>query len=831
MVHFSSPDEHERLQVLYRYQILDTPPEAVFDRITVLATRVLNVPIALISLVERDRIFFKSRQGIDPPELDREGSWCGQAMFTQGIYWVADLLEHPIWCNHSFVTEKQLRFYAASPLCTTTGHRLGTLCVMDYHPHPLDEEKSAILAALGELVIEQMDLRLAASRLVTTEKALKHSESRFRQFVEQAADVFLIYDEMGFVLDTNQAACDFLGYSREELLHLPMHLITSRWHPQQCRTGLLTGQVHRQMDHYRCKDGTLMPVEVRLGWIEIDEQRWIHAIARDIRDRLIVERKLKQQADRQRLSYSLTQSLRRTLHLDDILRTTVAELCQLFATDRVAIFRFLDPHQGQVVAESVVSPWLSIQGEYFTDVCIHQTFEDLSRNQRVLIQHPNIEQSPLSLCHVELLRQLEVKAYCVLPIFLAQELWGLLVVHHCTAPRQWEEWEMGLLLDLANQLEIAIQHSQLYEKTQYQAQREQAIHQVVKTMRRSLNLDQIFSTVVNELGDLLAVDRVVIVEYRIQEKVWVHVAEYRKMAEFSSLLGQKIDDENNPIAARLKTLEIVQLDDTSHLHDPINKNLNENFGGAWLLIPLSYDDQLWGSLTLMRSPQRGQGWSPHEIEVAQEIADHLAIAIEQSCLYHQLEKANQELSQLACMDGLTGVANRRRFDEYFYRQWERGQQEEIPLSLILVDIDFFKPYNDTYGHQAGDDALRQVAQALTHSLSRNSDLVARYGGEEFALILPNTPLEQAQKIAAKIQTQVADLQIPHSASSISSWVTVSMGLATIIPEPHLSPQEFVTSVDCCLYQAKAKGRNRYVANSRNVVNFFTNHSPRKIDHG
>ncbi|WP_017306591.1 GAF domain-containing protein [Spirulina subsalsa] len=809
MVHFTSPDEHERLQVLYRYQILDTPPEAVFDRITALATRILNVPIALISLVERDRIFFKSRQGIDTPEVDREGSWCGQAMFAQGVYWVADLLEHPLWSNHSFVREKQLRFYAASPLCTTTGHRLGTLCVMDYHPHPLDGEKSAILAALGELVVEQMDLRLATRRLVTTEKALKHSESRFRQFVEQAADVFLIYDEMGFVLDTNQAACDFLGYSREELLRLPMHLITSHWHPQQYGTALLTGQVYRQMDHYRCKDGTLMPVEVRLGWIEIDEQRWIHAIARDIRDRLIVERKLKQQADRQRLSYSLTQSLRRTLHLDDILLTTVAELCQLFSTDRVAIFRFLNPHQGQVVAESVVPPWLSIEGEYFTDLCIQQTFENLSQQEQILIQHPNIDQGNLSLCHLELLRQLQVKAYCVLPIFLAQELWGLLVVHHCTAPRQWEEWEIDLLLELANQLAIAIQHSQLYEKTQYQAQREQTIHQVVKAMRRSLNLDTIFSTVVNSLGDLLFVDRVIIVEYRAEEKVWIHVAEYRKTSELASSIGDTIEDENNPIAERLKALKIVKIDDTMDLHDPINYNLSQNFGGAWLLIPLSYDNQLWGSLTLMRSPQRLQAWSPHEIKVAQEIADHLAIAIEQSCLYHQLEKANQELSQLACLDGLTGVANRRQFDEYFCLQWNRGEQEAIPLSLILVDIDFFKPYNDTYGHQAGDDALRQVAQALTHSVSQNSDLVARYGGEEFALILPNTPLEQAQKIAENIQAQVAALQIPHSASLISPWITVSMGLATIIPQPHLSPQEFVTSVDCCLYQAKAKGRNCY----------------------
>jgi GAF domain-containing protein len=194
--------ENQRLQALYRYNVLDTASEAAFDRITLLASRLLGVPISLVSLVDQDRIWFKSRQGLDCPQVDREGSFCSFAMYNQGVYCINNTLIDPQWCDHPLVTGGfGLRFYAAAPLCTSDGQRLGTLCVMDHHPHQLSELEVQTLESLGELVIEELDLRLASQRLQQTEIALMQSETRFRSLVEQAADGFLLHDFNGQILD------------------------------------------------------------------------------------------------------------------------------------------------------------------------------------------------------------------------------------------------------------------------------------------------------------------------------------------------------------------------------------------------------------------------------------------------------------------------------------------------------------------------------------------------------------------------------------------------------------------------------------------------------
>ncbi len=182
--------------------------------------------------------------------------------------------------------------------------------------------------------------------------------------------------------------------------------------------------------------------------------------------------------------------------------------------------------------------------------------------------------------------------------------------------------------------------------------------------------------------------------------------------------------------------------------------------------------------------------------------------IQQAQLYQQLEIANRELKRLAALDGLTGVANRRRFDEYLEAEWRRMARENLPLSLILCDIDFFKKYNDTYGHQAGDACLRQVANALDICAKRSIDLVARYGGEEFAVIMPNTTEVGACRVAEEIRMVVNSLEIAHSRSAVSQHVTLSLGIACMNPTPYTSPTALVAAADTALYRAKAEGRNQ-----------------------
>ena len=174
-----------------------------------------------------------------------------------------------------------------------------------------------------------------------------------------------------------------------------------------------------------------------------------------------------------------------------------------------------------------------------------------------------------------------------------------------------------------------------------------------------------------------------------------------------------------------------------------------------------------------------------------------------------LQLANQELHRLANLDGLTEVANRRRFDQYFDQEWRRAGRDHLPLSLILCDIDYFKNYNDYYGHQAGDACLRQVARSISQTLLRPADLVARYGGEEFAIVLPNTPLSGALHMAELLQAQIKKLDISHEQSNISSQITLSLGISSTVPTPLQEAHNLVAAADKALYAAKAKGRNTF----------------------
>ena len=172
----------------------------------------------------------------------------------------------------------------------------------------------------------------------------------------------------------------------------------------------------------------------------------------------------------------------------------------------------------------------------------------------------------------------------------------------------------------------------------------------------------------------------------------------------------------------------------------------------------------------------------------------------------ELSRSNRELKRLSSSDGLTGVANRRRFDEILAEEWQRAARTGMPLSLLFADIDFFKRYNDHYGHQAGDDCLKKVAEALQATVHRPADLVSRYGGEEFVLILPDTTSEGALAVANKILQNVETLNIPHEKSEAANHVTLSIGIATLRPEEGGSTEQLVHLADEALYRAKERGR-------------------------
>lgn len=174
----------------------------------------------------------------------------------------------------------------------------------------------------------------------------------------------------------------------------------------------------------------------------------------------------------------------------------------------------------------------------------------------------------------------------------------------------------------------------------------------------------------------------------------------------------------------------------------------------------------------------------------------------------QLERLNHQLEQLSLSDGLTGIANRRHFDQALRAEWTRAARNGTSVALALIDIDHFKRYNDTYGHQEGDRCLQRVATAIARGAFRPGDLVARYGGEEFAVIMANTSLSGARTVGARICEEIAALAIPHAASSAGPIVSLSIGIAAFPPDDDGNPEALIAAADGALYEAKGRGRNR-----------------------
>ena len=181
----------------------------------------------------------------------------------------------------------------------------------------------------------------------------------------------------------------------------------------------------------------------------------------------------------------------------------------------------------------------------------------------------------------------------------------------------------------------------------------------------------------------------------------------------------------------------------------------------------------------------------------------------------RLMEINVELQRLTHVDGLTGLSNRRYFDEYIAAQWKLAFRARSHLSLLMIDVDNFKLYNDTYGHLAGDEVLKSIATAMQKSFARQTDLTARFGGEEFVVVLPSTPLEPLELLGERLLRTVEELRIPHSASTVGDYVTISVGGAAAIPQQEGSFLQLIEIADGALYEAKESGKNRVVTRLAN----------------
>lgn len=232
---------------------------------------------------------------------------------------------------------------------------------------------------------------------------------------------------------------------------------------------------------------------------------------------------------------------------------------------------------------------------------------------------------------------------------------------------------------------------------------------------------------------------------------------------------------------------------------------------AEYLVPIRHRDEILGVLNLESVDPAI--FTPESIRAFDGIADQVAGAIRLARLNERLEIANRELQRLTRVDPLTGIANRRRFDEALDSEWRRAQREGGALSLLLIDADRFKDLNDAFGHQFGDACLERLAGLFVGELRRAADLVARYGGEEFGILLPGNDRREAAELAERLRARVEGESIEHPGTP-SERVTVSVGAATVEPRQDLRPEDLVAAADEALYRAKRAGRNRVVVADR-----------------
>ncbi len=357
---------------------------------------------------------------------------------------------------------------------------------------------------------------------------------------------------------------------------------------------------------------------------------------------------------------------------------------------------------------------------------------------------------------------------------------------------------------------------------QKQARQEKLLFQLSERIRDSLDVNFIIQTAAKEILHFLECDRVIISRL---DNIYNYIEEQTTKPGISEIPQESIVNkyfiQNEENVAEFTRGEIKAIEDIeeSNLDSFFLKNLQHFEVKATLTIPIIFNNNhnsdnsrpkasfLWGFLTVHQC-NHTRKWKPDEIQFIKSLVNQLAISIQQARLYHKLSTANIELKQLALRDPLTKVYNRRYFDDKLHQEWNRLRRIPSPLSIIMCDVDCFKSYNDTYGHQAGDKCLQMIADAISDMAKRPADCVARYGGEEFVIILPYTPARGALKVAEAIRNKISELNIAHSSSSVSSIVTVSMGIAGSIPNNEDNPILLLEAADHALYLAKAQGRNR-----------------------
>jgi PAS domain S-box-containing protein len=467
----SNTHEQARLAALRRYQILDTQPEQAYDNIAQLASFICGTSIALVNFIDENRQWFKAKLGIDVPEMPRSVGLSYLCLECRDIVVVKDTLEHEEYAANPVVAGyPYVRFYAGVPLISPDGQIIGTLCAIDPSPRELNQQQIDALLALARQVITELELRRNLAEKQRTEAFLRESDQRLKLALQAAKLGSWQLDLKTMELSTSSQCHINFGllpeteFTYSKLLEC-IHPDDRTYMQERVRQAIENHDDYEA--EYRCiwPDGSIHWVLAR-GVVICDAGKQpvrMIGVTLDVTERKQAEEELKQQNLRSQLFSEITLKIRESLQIEDILQTTVNEVQKLLQADRVLIFQLHPDGSGTVVQEAVLPGWPVVLGQNILDPCFQADYVEKYRQGRISAIF-DIEKAKILECHQEFLRQFGVKANLVVPILIREGIWGLLIAHQCAHPRRWNNFETQLLLQLANQIGIALSQAQLLEQ-------------------------------------------------------------------------------------------------------------------------------------------------------------------------------------------------------------------------------------------------------------------------------------------------------------------------------------------------------------------------------
>ncbi|NEP55549.1 MAG: diguanylate cyclase [Symploca sp. SIO2G7] len=358
-----------------------------------------------------------------------------------------------------------------------------------------------------------------------------------------------------------------------------------------------------------------------------------------------------------------------------------------------------------------------------------------------------------------------------------------------------------------------ISEQQQAHRNQQQLQKQdKLVADFSQSLRQSLKLEEVLNMTVTQVRQLLENDQVVI--YRFSADGSGSVVAESVASDLLCLLGWEgrdpwIADPNYLSQYRSGQIRVIEDTYKADLQQGQLRFLEFFSIKSKIVVPLLTGEHLWGLLICHHCSVPRQ-WSQWQIESLKQLASHIGAAIDKAELVQQLEQANQQLQHLTSVDDLTQLANRSWFENYLDWEWQRLAREQSPLAIIMADIDFFQELNDIYGNQIRDDCLRQVASVIRQAVEHPTDLVARYSEQEFGMILPNTNASGGVWIAQKMRGIVKRLKLANFSSPVKRYITLSLGVASIVPTSKYDSKILVEVASKALYKAKAEGGDRVV---------------------